>query len=92
MAPHEHNEDCKKMFAMLSEYLDLELPPDACKQMEAHIAGCEPCAAFTESLRKTVQLCREYQPQTLPGPIADAARRKLLDAYRDMIARNRSGR
>ena len=92
MAPHEHNEDCKKMFALLSEYLDLELPPDACQQMEAHIAGCEPCAAFTESLRKTVQLCREYQPKALPGLIADDARRKLLEAYRDMIARNRPGR
>ena len=26
MAEHEHNESCKKMFALLSEYLDLELP------------------------------------------------------------------
>lgn len=91
MAAHEHNEDCKKMFELLSEYLDLALPPEACRQMEAHMAGCEPCAAFTESLRKTVQLCREYEPKALPEPIADDARRKLLEAYRDMLARNRPG-
>jgi hypothetical protein len=31
MASHQHDENCKKMFALLSEYLDLELPAEACK-------------------------------------------------------------
>ncbi len=86
MASHQHDENCKKMFALLSEYLDMELPAGACKEMAAHIAGCEPCAAFTESLRKTIELCREYQPKELPGPIARDARHELLEAYRKMLA------
>ena len=36
-------DDCKEIFARLSEYLDAELPPDACADIEAHIAGCAPC-------------------------------------------------
>ena len=40
--------DCKQIFALLSQYLDLELPPDACEKIEAHIAGCSPCVDFTE--------------------------------------------
>lgn len=90
MASHQHDENCKKMFALLSEYLDLELPAETCKEMAAHISGCGPCAAFTESLRKTIDLCRAYQPQELPGPIARDARQKLLEAYQKMLAGRRS--
>jgi RNA polymerase sigma-70 factor (ECF subfamily) len=90
MAAHQHDENCKKMFALLSEYLDKELPVEACKEMDAHIAGCEPCKAFTESLRKTIDLCREHQPKELPGPIARDARQRLFEAYQKMHAGLRS--
>lgn len=90
MSTPQHDENCKKMFALLSEYLDMELPAEACEEMDAHIAGCEPCAAFTESLRKTIELCHEYQPKELPGPMACDARRKLLEAYENMLAAWRS--
>lgn len=90
MVTHQHDENCKKMFALLSEYLDMELPADACREMDAHMAGCAPCAAFTVSLRKTIELCREYQPKELPGPIARDARQKLLEAYQKMLGGRRS--
>jgi anti-sigma factor RsiW len=89
MSTHEHVENCREMFARLSEYLDVELPPDACREMEAHIAGCGPCAAFTESLRKTIQLFRNFQPQELPKPIARDARQKLREAYQKMLDERR---
>ena len=76
------NDDCKRIFALLSQYLDLELPPDACEKIEAHIAGCSPCIDFAESLRKTVELCRQYRPAELPEPIGKQAREQLLQAYR----------
>ena len=90
MTSHQHDESCRKIFAQLSEYLDMELPADACQEMDTHMAGCEPCAAFTQSLRKTIELCREYQPKELPGPMARDARRKLLEAYQKMLAGRRS--
>lgn len=86
MEPHERSEKCKEVFSLLSEYLDLELPPDACKEMEAHISGCAPCVEFTDSLRKTVELCRQYQPQALPEPLGAEAREQLLGSYRKMMA------
>lgn len=87
MASHQHDENCKKMFALLSEYLDMELPAEACQDMDAHISGCEPCAAFTESLRKTIELCREYRTKELPGPLARDARDRLLETYQKMLAK-----
>lgn len=86
MKPAEQIDSCKDVFAALSEYLDLELPPDACEKIEAHLAGCAPCVEFVESLRKTVELCRQYQPSELPAPIGKQAREQLLDAYRKSLA------
>jgi anti-sigma factor RsiW len=88
--PHAPDE-CKQIFATLSEYLDLELPPEACREMEAHFAGCPPCVEFAESLRKTVALCHEYQAGEMPGPIGEAARARLIEAWREALA-GRPGR
>lgn len=86
MESHDRAERCKEVFSLLSEYLNLELPPDACREIETHLAGCPPCIEFTESLRKTVDLCRHYQPTELPEPIGKQAREQLLEAYGKMLA------
>ncbi len=86
MESHERSERCKEVFSMLSEYLNLELPPETCQEIEAHLAGCAPCIEFAESLRKTVELCRAYRPAELPKPIGNEARAQLLDAYKKMLA------
>jgi len=86
MPPHEHNEQCKEVFALLSEYLNVELPPEACQEIEAHIAGCSPCIEFADSLRRTVELCRRYQPTELPAPLGQQARAQLLEAYQKMLS------
>ncbi len=83
----ETPERCKEVFALLSEYLDVELPPEACQEIEAHIADCAPCVEFAESLKKTVALCREYEPSELPAPLGAQAKLELEEAYRKMRAR-----
>jgi len=81
-APTHDAERCREIFALLSQYLDLELPPEACREIEQHMAGCAPCVEFGESLRKTVELCRGYQPGVMPEPISEAARGELESAWR----------
>jgi RNA polymerase sigma-70 factor, ECF subfamily len=81
----ELDEKCKEVFSLLSEYLNLELPPGACQEIEKHLAGCPPCIEFAESLRKTVALCRSYRPSELPEPIGNKARQQLLEAYERML-------
>ncbi len=85
MESDERTEKCKEVFSLLSEYLNLELPPGACREIETHLAGCPPCIEFAESLRKTVDLCRHYQPTEMPEPIGNEAREQLLDAYQKML-------
>lgn len=71
---------------MLSEYLDLELPLETCEEIEEHLAGCPPCIEFANSLRKTIELCRKYQPRQIPAPLGEQARKQLLGAFEKMRA------
>ncbi|HXP84246.1 MAG TPA: zf-HC2 domain-containing protein [Bryobacteraceae bacterium] len=90
MSLQQPREGCKEVFAKLSEYLDMELPPDACEELEAHLEGCPPCIEFVASLRKTVDLCRRYSPAELPGALNETARQELQEAYeRSLAARGR---
>ena len=77
--------DCSEVLELLSDYLNLELPADACHQIEHHLSGCQPCEEFAASLRKTVDLCRQYKPSELPQPISQTARQELMAAYQKML-------
>lgn len=85
MEPKTRTEKCREVFSLLSEYLNLELPPDACREIETHLAGCAPCEEFADSLRKTVDLCRTHLPAELPGPLAESARAELMAAWQRML-------
>ena len=85
MSEHRHSRECKEIFALLSEYLDLELPPDACRAIEEHIKDCPPCIEFAESLKKTIALCREHSPGEVPSPLSQESRSELEAAYRKML-------
>jgi len=78
-------ENCQEVLALLSDYLDFELPPEACQQIEHHLAGCSPCEEFAESLRKTVALCRTFEPRTMPGPLGEEAKAELEKAWKKML-------
>ena len=81
-----NSESCQEVLALLSDYLDFELPPDACEQIENHLAGCSPCVEFAASLRKTVELCREFQSSDMPKPLSEQARAELEKAWKKMLA------
>src|SRR5712692_804241 len=82
----KHSAACREVFALLSEYLEAELPADVRKQIESHLSGCGPCIDFAESLRHTIELCREYGVSDLPEALSEQARRQLRDAYQKMLA------
>jgi anti-sigma factor RsiW len=82
---------CREIFALLSDYLDMELPPEACAAMETHIAGCSPCIEFAESLRKTIELCKGYEPAALPEELSGPAKERLRSAW-EAVARSKAER
>jgi anti-sigma factor RsiW len=84
--PHEHEQlNCREIFALLSEYLDAELPSSTCEEISAHIAACPPCVAFVESLKKSIALCHGRQLVDGPAPLPDDARNHLRAAWQRML-------
>jgi anti-sigma factor RsiW len=63
-----HDRRCKHLFALLSDYLNAELPVKNCRELERHLQGCEPCIAYLQSLKVTVEACRRYQVRRIPAP------------------------
>jgi anti-sigma factor RsiW len=68
---------CKRVFALLSDYLDAELPVKDCRELERHLQGCAPCIAYLESLKNTVEACHQYQVRKIPPPS-----KKVREAFR----------
>jgi hypothetical protein len=75
---------CQEIFALLSEYLDSELPADLCEKLSGHIEECAPCVEFVTSLRQSIAMCKEFKPDQLPKPLAEEARVRLRQAYESM--------
>lgn len=84
--PHKHGSECKEVFALLSQYLDRELPEADCAEIEAHIAGCAPCVQFLESLRRTIELCHQYGVEARPSPLDENVKQQLFDTWQRMVA------
>lgn len=77
--------ECKEIFELLSEYLDREIPPTLCSEIERHIQDCPPCVAFVDSLKKSIGLCRDLKAADPPPPLPDEVRTRLLDAWQKAI-------
>ncbi len=54
-------DQCRDLFANLSEYLDGRVEPVACDQMRSHIEACPSCVAFLRDLRAAIDRCRSMQ-------------------------------
>ncbi len=81
--------DCGRVFALLSEYLDQELGPASCEELEDHLRDCPECIQFVRSLKRSTQLCHQFG-NCVPAPKVDAeAMAALRRAYEKMLARRR---
>ena len=81
-----HPESCPDVLALLSDYVDFELPLADCGEVERHLADCPACHEFVKRLRDTIALCRAYAPGSVPTPLSDRGRSELESAWRNMLA------
>jgi predicted anti-sigma-YlaC factor YlaD len=90
---HEHDEkhpgNCKQIFEALSQYLDHELAPESCVEIEKHLSHCPPCIEFLESLKRSVSLCHDCAPAPAPPPLTEDEKAQLRAAYEKALKRPR---
>ena len=74
---------CRDICLRLSEYLDESLSGEVCRETQQHLAVCPSCRALTNTLRKTIELCRRLPQHPIPPDV----RRTLLAVVRTSLAR-----
>jgi RNA polymerase sigma-70 factor, ECF subfamily len=52
---------CRELFSKLSEYLDGNVSPSTCEQIEAHMSACPNCIAFLNDLRASIDRCKSLE-------------------------------
>lgn len=71
---HKHNLSCQIILDNLGDYLDGELEPELCTDIEKHIANCQDCQIVINTLKKTIQL---YQMTDRDETLPPEMRRRL---------------
>lgn len=74
--------NCKRLFLELSDYLDGQLDPSLCSELERHLSGCEACKTFLASLEYTVSLLRRHETPALSAEAAKQKRFALMAEFR----------
>lgn len=82
---HVPSRRCRKMFAVLSEYLDHQLDPAMCAELEAHLEGCKPCVGYLASLEETVRRLKRHRTRPVDPKVAAQIRKKLLRAFETVL-------
>jgi len=78
---------CRDTFLRLSEYLDGNLSARVCNEFQQHMAICPECRIITNTLRKTIELCRRLPQYPIPPEVS----RRLRALVRSRLAQDRAG-
>jgi anti-sigma factor RsiW len=72
-APHR----CRALLGELSEYLDGDLSPARCRDLQRHLDACTCCGELADNLRKAIAICRAEGRRQLPPHVQARARRRI---------------
>jgi len=81
MTDHAH-QNCQALLGSLSEYIDGELPPELCKEIEKHLEGCDNCRIVLNTTRRTIDLVQLPVEENVPDDVRERLFKRLnLDDY-----------
>lgn len=79
------HKECKKYFEKVSQYLDGELDAHTCEKIRQHLAACPECRDCVDSLRKTIDICRNMPKTKIPEEMRENLLQTLRDAFSDKL-------
>ncbi len=80
-----HSPHCGNLLGNLSDFIDGDLAPEICAQIEEHLKGCENCRVVVNTIKKTVEIYEDCTSQaTLPTEVKERlfAKLDLNDFYK----------
>ncbi len=76
---HTHDLSCKHLLASIGDYVEGEISPELCQEIERHIAGCEHCRVVVDTLNKTITL---YHASAHDAEVPDDVRGRLFQVLK----------
>ena len=76
------NAACRDIRPLLSDYMDNELTPAELRAVQAHVAGCQDCAAVLAEYRQLRTLVRAMPQPVPPTTLRNSVFAKATPAYR----------
>lgn len=61
--------ECRQLAELLGDYLDGTLPKRTRELLEWHIEGCQPCVAFVNTYRGTVDAATKLRDTEIPAEL-----------------------
>jgi anti-sigma factor (TIGR02949 family) len=82
MNEHTHK-NCAELLGSLSSYIDGELNPELCQELEKHLDGCEDCRIVLNTTKRTIDLVHSpVEKPELPDDVRERLFKRLnLDDY-----------
>jgi len=81
---NEHmQKNCEELLGSLSSYIDGDLPPELCLELEKHLAGCDDCRVVLNTTKRTLDLVHApAEKPDLPDDVRERLFKRLnLDTY-----------
>ena len=69
---------CRDAVALVTDYLDGELPTRQRLLLEQHLAACPHCSTYLAQIRATLTALGSVEPESLPAETRDG----LVELYR----------
>ena len=82
MSEHNHKK-CDELLGTLSAYIDGELSPELCQELEKHLADCNDCRVVLNTTKRTIELVHSpVEKSDLPEAVRERLFKRLdLDDY-----------
>ena len=82
MTEHTH-QNCAELLSSLSAYIDGDLAPALCQELEKHLEGCDNCRVVLNTTKRTIELVRlPDEKSDLPDDVRERLFKRLnLDDY-----------
>ncbi len=69
---------CREVVELVTDYLEGALDERDRARFEAHLGGCDGCAAYLDQMRLTLRLAGQLEPEAIDPVFRD----RLVQAFR----------
>ncbi|RMG54997.1 MAG: zf-HC2 domain-containing protein [Acidobacteria bacterium] len=74
---------CEELLALLNDYVDGDIDPAVCEDLEEHLAGCNPCQVVVDNIRKTITLYKSGELYEPSRPFRERLHRLLRERWKE---------